>query len=426
MKKIIQFCFTILILFGNYKSYSQGSWGSWSTMSCYKGFQGAVLTNGYVKSINQYSWQAKIKSNYSKKVTFNMSWTVGGETVSIGQVSLNPGQEYSHTSRYFNSNANRLDIQISEVCFGNNWLSCKSCFADCDNGSANQPDCGSSSQQTFNNSNQNSTYQTQQQTNSSSQQRELLAKQKSDEEFESKTGTWVEYGQKANSSAKAGDYESAVKYAKLQVSASANDAQRENAQLWLNEYTKAKQNSGGSTNGLSKTTNSNTSPSYVPNPQSVIANQDAIRAQNIANTAVAVVQLGIVAGEVIKDAKRLKLEKRELQNKLIGNENMYPEAATQYLKLKKKSKRILWSGVGVAIGGLAYTNLATRSVIDYYNYESYFTKIRIGQGIMIGGLGLSLVAIPIKIKSNSKLENAKSMVGSLVFNRNGIQFALNF
>ena len=70
--------------------FGQTNWSQWGSLPCFKGFQFAVVNNGLVQSINQYSWQAKIKSTYTQKVTFNMTWIVGGEEVSIGQVVIFP------------------------------------------------------------------------------------------------------------------------------------------------------------------------------------------------------------------------------------------------------------------------------------------------------------------------------------------------
>ncbi len=408
MKKIIQCFLIILFLFGNIKSYSQGSWGSWSRMSCFKGFQWAVLTNGYVKSINQYSWQAKIKSNYSQKVSFNMAWSVGGERVSIGQVTLNPGQEYSHTSRYFSSNANQLQMEVTEVCFGNNWMSCKGCYANCDNGTPNQPDCSNTStptQQTNNNSNQNSTYQIQQQDNSANQQRELVAKQKSDEEFARTTESWVEYGKKATAAQQVGNYDEAIRYWQAAVNISANDAQRANAQQWLDINKDAKRKTSGQ-----QSNTANPQKYSVPNAQTSTTNQDNLKAQNIALATAAAVQVGMVVGEAIQDRSILK---RQIKSKLIGNEKLYPEAAIQYYKykkLRKNSRAFLLSGLGVLMGGLAYKLTAFSRFETYGTLEAYDNTIKVGNGIMYAGGGLSLISFPISLKAGNSLAKAGNLM----------------
>ena len=137
MKRIL---LLMILLFQITFVFGQTNWSQWASLPCFKGFQFAVVNNGLVQSINQYSWQAKIKSTYTQKVTFNMTWIVGGEEVSIGQVTLQPGKEYLHTSRYFNSNADILYVKVSEVNFSDKL----NCYAECDNGSPNQPNCSNS------------------------------------------------------------------------------------------------------------------------------------------------------------------------------------------------------------------------------------------------------------------------------------------
>ena len=137
MKRIL---LLMILLFQITFVFGQTNWSQWGSLPCFKGFQFAVVNNGLVQSINQYSWQAKIKSTYTQKVTFNMTWIVGGEEVSIGQVTLQPGKEYLHTSRYFNSNADILYVKVSEVNFSDKL----NCYAECDNGSPNQPNCSNS------------------------------------------------------------------------------------------------------------------------------------------------------------------------------------------------------------------------------------------------------------------------------------------
>lgn len=137
MKRIL---LLMILLFQITFVFGQTNWSQWGSLPCFKGFQFAVVNNGLVQSINQYSWQAKIKSTYTQKVTFNMTWIVGGEEVSIGQVTLQPGKEYLHTSRYFNSNADILYVKVSEVNFSDKL----NCYAECDNGYPNQPNCSNS------------------------------------------------------------------------------------------------------------------------------------------------------------------------------------------------------------------------------------------------------------------------------------------
>ena len=128
MRKI--FLLTILLFQLNFVFGQNSQWGSWTTISCFSSLSFSVLGNGYVPSINEYSWQVRIKSSYTKKVTFNMTWIVGGERLSIGQVTLNPGESYGHTPRYFKSSSNNIYVEVDKVCFeGQDCY--KNGYADC-------------------------------------------------------------------------------------------------------------------------------------------------------------------------------------------------------------------------------------------------------------------------------------------------------
>lgn len=199
-------------------------WSSWGKVSCFQGFQFAVLNKGYVKSINQYSWQAKIKSNYNKKVTFNMSWKVGAEVVSIGQITLSPGQEYSHTSRYFNSNVNYLSVEVSSVNFSDKL----NCYAICDNGVPNQPNCDTKTNTGANTTNTNS--------------------QAYDPTFDRNNASFQDYYKRATAAGQAGNYDQAISLWNSAISVAVNDAQRNNAKAWLAEAQKAKASSTTSNN----------------------------------------------------------------------------------------------------------------------------------------------------------------------------------
>ncbi len=45
----------------------KSEWSDWGTISCYKGLQGSCINLGYVKSIDSYSWNVRIKNNYNRK-----------------------------------------------------------------------------------------------------------------------------------------------------------------------------------------------------------------------------------------------------------------------------------------------------------------------------------------------------------------------
>jgi hypothetical protein len=135
MKKTI---LLLVLLFTFTHAFCQETeWSGWASISCYKGFQASVRKLGYVKTVNQYAHQARIKNNYRQKVSFDLFWTVAGERLSIGRVTLNPNDVYEHTSRYFSKDASMMFVEVDKVSFGDKL----NCYASCDNGTPNQPNC---------------------------------------------------------------------------------------------------------------------------------------------------------------------------------------------------------------------------------------------------------------------------------------------
>lgn len=135
MKKTI---LLLVLLFTFTQAFCQETeWSGWASISCYKGFQASVRKLGYVKTVNQYAHQARIKNNYRQKVSFDLFWTVAGERLSIGRVTLNPNDVYEHTSRYFSKDASMMFVEVDKVSFGDKL----NCYASCDNGTPNQPNC---------------------------------------------------------------------------------------------------------------------------------------------------------------------------------------------------------------------------------------------------------------------------------------------
>ncbi len=430
--------YALLFLFVHQISFAQNegagrtNWSNYSTDPCFRQLSVSYMCVGYSKQTGTYFYNIKFKNSGSKNIHFDYdSNLISGERFMHGRFDIGAGQEYVWVSQSFNtppqSGNNFIRSSVSKFLenakddwtlpsFDCNYSTGKwFCSNNCEN--------SNKISNSVSISNQNTTFQTQQQDNYAYTKQADLSEAKRVQEITDKSKTYREYYEKATAAGQAGNYDLAISNWNSAIEVAENDFQRENAQQWLQQVQNAKKNSAGSN---TQTYNA------IPQPnvqQAPTIDQDAIRAQNIANTAVAVVQLGMVAGEVIKDAQRMKLEKKDFLNKFKGNESLYPEASleyTKYMKLKKKSKSFMWAGLGVAIGGLAFVNIASRSTFDFDTYNSYYTKIRIGQGIMIGGLGLSLVAIPIKMKANSKLENAKRFVGSLNFKTSEIQLALNF
>lgn len=224
MKKI--FLLSILLFQLTFVFGQNTQWSNWTSMSCYQGFKTSANNLGFVKSINEYSWKMKIKNNYNRRVHFNMSWIVGNEKQSIGRFSLNPGEETNHVSYYFKSNSTSWQVEVTEVCFGENWMSCTNgCYAECDNGSPKQPNCDKNTGST------NSTNQT----NTSNQQ--------NDPTFDRNNASFQDYYKRATAAGQAGNYDEAISLWNSAIAVAVNDDQRNNARAWLAEAEKAKNSS---------------------------------------------------------------------------------------------------------------------------------------------------------------------------------------
>lgn len=138
-----------------------------------------------------------------------------------------------------------------------------------------------------------------------------------------------------------------------------------------------------------------------------------------------------------KSAEKIPVKDRALYFKIKEKEGTSAMLFfDNYLKSKKNAKRILLSGLGVCVGGLLLTSWNNNRVIDYNNYDDvdkYIAAINrqhtissIGPGLIIGGAGLSLIAIPVRIKASTNLRTAKNMVAAIGVGPNGFSLAYNF
>lgn len=131
--------------------------GAWniSSHNCFKGLSWKIRKSYYSDNSDLYTNEIEIKNNYGSTITFsyNMSENAN-ETTTKYRKTLNPGQTFNST---YCPNVNLVTFYVTDVCFNNN--NCKDgCYAQCDNGSPNQPNCGSTnSSSTINNPNTQST-----------------------------------------------------------------------------------------------------------------------------------------------------------------------------------------------------------------------------------------------------------------------------
>lgn len=159
MKKIFLLIVVLLqigFLFAQERDNVGHSVGSWnmSSHNCFKGLSWKIRKSYYSDNSDQYTNEIEIKNNYGSTVTFsyNMSDNAN-ETTTRYRKTLTPGQTYNST---YCPNVNLVTFYVTDVCFNNN--NCKDgCYGLCDNGTPNQPNCGSNSNSNTSSST-NSTY----------------------------------------------------------------------------------------------------------------------------------------------------------------------------------------------------------------------------------------------------------------------------
>jgi hypothetical protein len=466
MKKILFMLIIAFQCFKNVKIFAQARWSNPNRHECYKGITFSTVNHG--KGGTGYLWGIRIKNNYSRPVQLEYRLIVGGEQYAGGgfQVTrwLNSGEEWKEgeglfTALLFKNNSSSYVVEIQEVCFNKEKGCFNNCYAKCDNGSPNQPNCNGNSNITSNNNQtgSNKSYNSNEQSNAeidnlntyllkipdgdsqkqqilsnfenlknanlsdsqrASQIRNLTSQAKSrahelEGESSQKTGQYLDYYTRATNAGKAGNCDEAISNWKSAIAVAVNDVQRNNAQQWLDEVYKAKAN-GHCKNVNSTSSPSLSSPTNSSNQQVVTPSASDIKAQNIANTAASVAQLGVAVSGIVQASRQLKNIERQLFNKLNGNENLYPEATVYYnnfLKYKKRSRKCTWIGVGIATAGIGMMLAG----INSYAYDDNSALYNTGIGTAILGGVIYFAGIPATIKSSVNFGKAQNLVG---FNSN--------
>jgi hypothetical protein len=147
MKKsfIPVFFFVLVTCFSSITAQAQmvqfSVWGKWSRLDCFKGLEISSKNLGYNRKEKKYEWVVRVKNNYAKKIHFRMNWLVGQEEQNIGNISIEAGEIFTPATFFFKVEAGSIAADIVDVCFLETWDACKNCFAECDEGLPNQPDC---------------------------------------------------------------------------------------------------------------------------------------------------------------------------------------------------------------------------------------------------------------------------------------------
>lgn len=154
MKQIIIILLALITFeaMGQKDGDGKSDWGPWYQNPCFKGLSYRFRCLGYVKSIDNYTYQVQVKNDYPQLVhydikaheeTYEGNFEVGGGG---GRFSTKPGELQYISSWYGEKYSKTFSAKIDNVCFfnDNNLASCiDNCYAQCDARPKvpNQPDC---------------------------------------------------------------------------------------------------------------------------------------------------------------------------------------------------------------------------------------------------------------------------------------------
>lgn len=112
-----------------------------SKHGCFKGLVWKLRKSYYSDNSDAYTNEIEIQNTYGTTITFSYNMSENsGETNTRYKKTLGPNETYRST---YCPNVHLVTFYVTDVCFLDN---CKSdCFALCDNGVPNQPNCGSGS-----------------------------------------------------------------------------------------------------------------------------------------------------------------------------------------------------------------------------------------------------------------------------------------
>lgn len=399
MKKIFILGFLIFIIKINYAQerdrvgHIVGNWCATQRMDCYKGIAWKVRRNYYSDDMKDYINEYEITNMYNTIVTFSYELGEKPDMPTQFRISLRPGESYTNMRC---KNKEYVFLHVDYVCFNNQ--NCNdNCYALCDNGTPNQPNCNTQNQSTSNATNTN---QTTVNTNTTSGEINVSS---------------VRYHNCPNATYD-GVPSGYFRCGCCGDIVSSNLKMPDNCNL-------GGQTCGPCTNNLNSNTavstntianqNTATKPNNTTDPNVQLTNDIT----NIVNTTAPLIIQGI------ENMQRFKLEEKELLKKLKGNEAKYQEAISYYnnfVKYKKRANRVAWSGVGVTGVGLG---LIVASIIPTY---PNMTLLYAGTGITLVGAGVSIGSIPIAMKSKNNFIEAKNLVANFSLKSNGLNIALNF
>jgi len=122
--------------------------GPWNMANhpCFQKISWKLRKSYYSDNADNYTNEIEIKNNYGITVTLSFNFTADANTNTTRyRKTLAPNETYTNT---YCPNTNMVYMFVTDVCFNNN---CKEgCYAQCDNGVPNQPNCDGTGNTTTN------------------------------------------------------------------------------------------------------------------------------------------------------------------------------------------------------------------------------------------------------------------------------------
>jgi len=112
--------------------------GPWSISrhTCFKGLSWKLRKSFYSDAKEDYTNEIQIKNTYGAKITFSYTFSASANASTTNRKTLEIGEEFTST---YCPNVHLVNFIVTDVCFNGN---CKNgCYASCDNGTPNQPNC---------------------------------------------------------------------------------------------------------------------------------------------------------------------------------------------------------------------------------------------------------------------------------------------
>jgi len=337
-----------------------GSW-SLSRHGCFNGLEWKIRKSYYSDNSDKFTNEIQIKNTYNSPITFSYNMSENSnETTTRYRKTL--GKNETYTSTYC-PNVNFVTFYVTDVCFNNN--NCKDgCYAQCDNGSPNQPNCGNSNSTS---SSANS---------SNTQQNDLSDYNNSKADLERQMNEKNAEIQKQN-----------------QEIANRNAEAKRQQELLRQQQEAEKLKAIEQVVGILQDGAVSITKSSLADLQNITLKEEALSK--------------ILRGNETKYPEATKY-------------------FNEYLREKKKRKTLQWIGLGGVIAGAGVITISLKDVLFTENgTETNDGLFYAGCATTLAGLGITIFSIKPTKKGKEALEKAESNI-AIGTTKNGIGLTLNF